>query len=444
MATAAAALLVPDSDRRIPVGIWAQWPAGARWSNEGMTRLLGFLIEGIAIDGRYVFRIVLPDWIREEAEADLRTLKARPRVDYSLHSPADYGETARDMGDLVDFANRRVDVDGWLSIFPNFHFATRLEKPVAVIFPDAIPKVFHEFSDLAWGFNGNHQVWESYVRSLIAKADRLVTFSRHVRDSQLVPLFGVSPDKVVVVPHSAPDLLESLPFLAERRRTPATLAAAGALLREHAGVNDWDYLRTFPFEQVPFLAVSTQDRVTKDIRLILDATLRLIREQRVDLKILSTAPLHHGADWTPLPGTIERHQAHRDLVSVPDLPREQHAALFHCAQIAVHASIFEGGHAPFPFYEAVSVGTPCLMARGPHVNELLEEEPGLAPFVFESNDADGLARLVVRTMADRDAALQAQSEIYERLRRRSWADVSVAYAMAAVTPPAGAGATTGQ
>lgn len=424
---------------RIPVGIWAQWPVGARWSNEGMTRLLGFLIEGISEGRRFVFRIVLPDWIREEAETDLRTLAAVAGEDYTLHSPADHGLTVTTMPQLVDFANRFVDVDGWLSIFPNFHYSAGLEKPLAVIFPDAIPKTFHEFSDLAWGFNGNHQVWESYVQATVKRADRFVTFSRHVRDEHLGKIFGASPDRVAVVPHASPDLAPALPFLSGRQRTEESLDLSAALLREWAAEKGCDYLHNYPFEQVPFIAVSTQDRVTKNIRLILDSTLRLIRDQRRDLKIVSTAPLHFGADWTPLPGTIERSVAHRDLVSTPDLPRLQHAALFHCAEVAVHASLFEGGHAPFPFYEAVSVGTPCLMARGPHVNELLEDEPGLSPFIFDPNDADGLAKLIARTVDHRQEVLAIQTEIYNRLSKRTWADVSTAYAEAAV---AGAGRRT--
>jgi hypothetical protein len=69
--------------RRVPVGIWAQWPKGARWSNEGMTRLLGLLIEGIAASDHYIFRVILPDWIRDEAEEDFRTLSATIDVDFA-------------------------------------------------------------------------------------------------------------------------------------------------------------------------------------------------------------------------------------------------------------------------------------------------------------------------------------------------------------------------
>jgi glycosyltransferase involved in cell wall biosynthesis len=422
----------PAETPRVPVGIWAQWPRGARWSNEGMTRLVGFLIEGIAKEGTFMFRLVLPDWIRDEAEQDLQSLEAVAGRDYTLHSPRDAGWEAEDFPQLVEYANAEVPVEGWLSIFPTFDFAAGLEKPLAVIFPDAIPKTFHEYSDLAWGPVGNHFEWERKVRGLVTRADRLVTFSEHVRDEHVGRLFDIPASKVSVVPHAQPDLAPALPFVHNRTRTAKSLRKAGDLLRAHARQRGWGYLQDYPFEQAPYVAVSTQDRVTKNVRLIVDAALRATRKERRDLKIFSTAPLHFGADWTPLPSYIEQHLALRDIVSVPDLPRVEHAAFYHCAEVAVHASIFEGGHAPFPFSEAVSVGTPCLMANGPHVAELVASEPNLAPFVFDPNDADGLAALIGDTIDRREEVLAVQREVFERVRRRSWADVAAAYARAAV------------
>lgn len=417
---------------RVPVGIWAQWPRGARWSNEGMTRLVGFLIEGIARDGNFVFRLVLPDWVRDEAEEDLQSLDAVEGSDYTLHSPRDEGFVAEEFAELVDFANTHVPVEGWISIFPTFEFAAGLAKPLAVIFPDAIPKTFHEFSELAWGESGNHVVWEWKIRALVSRADRLVTFSDHVRDEHVVGMFGAPVSKVTVVPHAQPDLSSALPFVHNRTRSAKSLEKAADILRAHSHSRKWTYLSDFPFEQVPYIAVSTQDRVTKNVRLIVDATLRAIRNDRRDLKILSTAPFHFGADWTPLPNYIERHLALRDIVSMPDLPRVEHAAFYHCAAVAVHASIFEGGHAPFPFSEAVSVGTPCLMACGPHMSEFIVSEPDIEQFTFDPNDADALQTLIFDTIDRRDDVLAMQRKVFERLRRRSWANVASAYARAAV------------
>lgn len=417
---------------RPAVGIWAQWPPGARWSNEGMTRLLGFLIEGIAQGGRFVFRIVLPDSVRDTAETDLGSLDATIGRDFTLHSPRDSGMPSESFDDLAQFANKHVPVKGWLTLFPNFTFAKLLEAPVTVIFPDAIPKSFHEFSDSAWGPEGAHLKWETAVRELLAHVDHAVTFSRHVARDHLQGLFGFSTDRVTAVPHACPDLLGELPGLTNRRRTPASRSEAAERLRRQCADRGWNYLRNFPFEEVPFIAISTQDRVTKNIQLAARALQILLRDRRHDFKILTTAPLHFGQSWTVLPALVEDSQTQFDLVSMPDLPRQEHAALLHCAAITVHPSIFEGGHAPFPFYESVSIGTPCVMALGPHMLELAEDEPDLLRFTFDPNDACGLADLIIDILSRRDEVVAEQQEIYTRMLRYDWAAVAAAYAQAAI------------
>jgi glycosyltransferase involved in cell wall biosynthesis len=69
------------------------------------------------------------------------------------------------------------------------------------------------------------------------------------------------------------------------------------------------------------------------------------------------------------------------------------------------------------------------------VNELLEEERELGAFVFDPNDADGLASLILRTLENREEALAIQRAAYDRLRQRDWSHVAVAYAEAAVAGP---------
>jgi glycosyltransferase involved in cell wall biosynthesis len=436
---------------RLVIGIWAEYPLGASWVNQGMTRLVGFLIEGAAQTARVVFRLVVPDWIRSEAETDLRSLRATGGTDFTLHSlsdanpgmagPPEYTgsieEHDRYMNRLATFANEHVRVDGWVSIFPFFEHVLDLKRPKAVILPDAIPVVFPESYPVLWREDGAHWRWYRRSREVLSKVDRVITFSQHVASDQAETLFHVPPDKVVVVSHAPPDLSGLLPFVTERRATRETRCEAAGLLRAHARERGWRYLQDFPFEDAPYVVVSTQDRVTKNIGRAAESVRRLLRRDRVDVKLFTTAFVHFGENWTLLPGVIEREQMHRDAVSVHDLPRHVHAALFHCAAAAIHPSFFEGGHGPFPFYEAVSVGTPCLMGLGPHVAELLDEEPGLSPDTFDPYDEDGLARLL-RTLLEggREEVLERQRTIYERLRhRRSWGQVATEYAYAAVAGP---------
>ena len=132
-----------------------------------------------------------------------------------------------------------------------------------------------------------------------------------------------------------------------------------------------------------------------------------------------------------MPAIIEAQQLQFDIVSTPDLPRPEHAALYHGAQLVIHPSFFEGGHGPFPFYEALSVGCPCLMARGPHTEELIAGEPELERYLFDPYDISGLAKLISATLAERETVLTHQLGILKRLKERTWADVAIAYGAAA-------------
>lgn len=417
---------------RIPVGFWFESPAGAQWTNQGMTRLAGFIIEGAAIGKRYVFRVCVPDHIRDEAEEDLATLVAEAGLDYTIHSPRDAGYEDADFADQAKFANAHVPVDAWISIFPNQFNAGRLKAPVSSIFPDAIGLDYHDFSDWTWGEQGPNVIWRESVAEHLEDVNHIITFSRHVARDQVMRHFGFDSNRIRVVPHAPPTLDGILPFITQGARTEESRFRAAELLRRHAAERGWTYLAGFPFEHVRYIAVSTQDRVTKNIRIVADAVDRLVRHRGEDLKAFVTAQIMWGTAWTSLPATIEAAQIQYDVVSMPDLPRDVHAAFYHCAELTVHPSVFEGGGVPFPFSEGISVGTPCLMADGPHVREMIEDWPEMAPYVFDPNAADALADMIVALSADRLAVTARQAEIYARMQQRGWQQVADEYARAAL------------
>ncbi|MBN8819787.1 MAG: glycosyltransferase [Sphingomonas sp.] len=396
-----------------------------------MTRLLAFIIEGLAIERRHCFCLVLMDHIRDEAEADLKTISAVRDIDYTLHSPRDHGVKVNDFLELAKFANHHMSVTSWLTLYPGYTHAKFLDAPVSAIFPDAIPLVFPDLSEAAWSRSGHHVAWVAKVTELLKSSERVITFSEHVARDQVSRLFDFDIARTRVIRVAPPDLAPLLPFVQERRRNSDSLRQASALLRKYAANQKWDYLIDFPFDQVPYVAVSTQDRVTKNIRVVADAVSRLVREDRYDARILMTARLLLGTSWTPLPSLVGTEQLHREVVSMPDLPRQEHAAFYHCAEVAVHPSIFEGGMGTFPFYEAVSVGTPCLMADGPHQREMTDRVPAVGSFVFDPNDSTKLADLIKYIRNDRAGVLEEQLEIYEKLRARDWGDVAAEYASAA-------------
>lgn len=426
------------AERRIPIGLWSELGPGARWSNEGVSRVVGFLVEGAAVGGRYVFHIVVPAGMAETVREDLRQLEAIENRDWVVWEPASNASpqgSAEAIAYLAEFANGNVPVDAWVVTFPHFSGSMHLGKPKATLYPDALPYDFplgwHE--EGAWGPEGSWPRWRQTATKVMAESDSVITFSSHVAERHAGPLCGVPPEKIRVVPLAPPDLSSLLPFVKDRTQSSESRAAAAEILRAHIADQGPNYLRDFPFEEVDFVASATQDRPTKNLGLTAEAVRNIVRERRGSIKCLMTARLHFGASWTRLPDLVLQEQLNRDVISLPDLPRQVHAALFHCASVVVHSSFFEGIIGALPFYEAASVGTPSLLARGPHVDELLETEPAVAPFVYDPYDADGLATLILDATHNRDAYVDAQARIFERLAKHSWADVASAYAEAAVS-----------
>ena len=78
---------VRTEPHRIAVGIWIELPDYANWSHQGVSRVIGFLIEGAAQRGDIVWRLVAPSGLRNQIAEDLRTLAAREGQDWTLHCP---------------------------------------------------------------------------------------------------------------------------------------------------------------------------------------------------------------------------------------------------------------------------------------------------------------------------------------------------------------------
>ena len=469
-----------DVPSRIKIGIWTELEPSASWAHEGMVRLLGFLIEGAAENHAVSFHIVVLPQLKDAVEQDLRTLNAEEGLDWLVHAPpegwepeplslsadqlaaADSGEPVvqaaqpcfprgevppawnyrseapkarfewehqRWFSGLAKFARTNVNVDGWLALFPFYEHALDLGRRALAYFPDAIPFDFPLVGLGAWGPVGSWTRWVEKTRRTLARCDGLVTVSRHVSE-QVAGLYGFPREKIHTVQHAPPDLLHLISGAKDRKGGPQTRRLAADLLRAHARERCWSYLADFPFEEVPYIVVSTQDRVTKNIGTVAEAVRRLIRRDRINIKLLTTAALHFDSEWTLLPNIVERHQLHYDVLSLHRLPREVHAALYHCAALVVHPSFFEGGETSFPFSEGVSVGTPCLQAHSPYFAALSATLPEIAEFSFDPYDVEELTGKIRQMLVDREKCLDVQLAAYEKSRQRSWARASFELAMA--------------
>ena len=330
-------------------------------------------------------------------------------------------------------------VDAWLSLMSNMIVPPALPGRRAMMLPDALMLDFGSNwtrrDTLPDGWMTN---WLRLVKQNAETSSAIVTFSAHVARQHGVERLGLDPSKMKIVPCAPYDLKPSMPFLAaDRRRTPESRLQAATLLRSFARQRDWRYLSDFPLEHVDYVAVSTAERPSKNLSLVVEALRILVQDRFTGTKLLMTTTLHEDPD-TPAfrcGKLIRDHGLALDALSVPVLPNSEHAAFYHAAAVTVHASFFEGVDTPLPFSESVSVGTPCIMARGPHTEEMLQRFPRLAPFVFDPYDPEALADSIQDAIARREEILDIQLSVYAQMQKRSWSRVVEEYATAATGIP---------
>ncbi len=431
---------------RVPIGIWSELPPGARWANEGISRIVGFTIEGGAKNAEFIFHVLVPRGMAETVREDLRSLAATEGVDWQVHEATEAFERdwiasnpngvagfSNFVAIMAAYANLHIQVSGWLNTFPHFTGSQLLTQGKAALLPDAIPYDFPIGWDYEhyWSDEGEWVRWLRIAQETLRDAEAVVAHSKHVATRHGVKLLGLDQRSICINPHAPPDLSSLLPFVTNRQKTKATRDCAAAILRRFAEERSISYLRDFPFEEVKFAFVATQERITKNVGRAALAINRMLRRDRVSLKLLMTTPVHWGADWTLLPSLLEAQQLQFDVLSLPDVPREVHAALFHCAEVTIHPSFYEGIVGTLTFYESVSVGTPCIMGRGPHVDELLETEPELEPLVFDPYDVEGMVKLINEVIDNPSKALATQLPAYERRLERGWDQAARVYANAA-------------
>ncbi|WP_407049808.1 hypothetical protein [Methyloraptor flagellatus] len=420
-----------DSDgRRFSIGLWSEIPAGGRWANEGISRMLGFLIEGAAKTHKYKFCVCVSNGLGRVVRDDFSALAAVEYIDWEVFETPDRValQTTTEQRDLISkfglvdglvqqalYANQSVPVDAWIIPHPHFTTAVLLDKPRATLVADAIP---FDFS-VAWrgthyfGDNGHWTRWQRNVSAALATSDVVVTHSMHNALKALIELLNCPPERLIILPNAAVDIIESLPWLKERRRTTETRLRAHAIVREYFHQHGPAYLADFPFEEHDYLVISTRDRPQKNIVKIVEAVATLNRKKNRNLKIITTAHIEHG-EWTRLPDFISGERYHLDFISTPDLPRDVHAALYHGSVMSIHSSFFEGGTGGFPFFESNSVGVPGAQAFGPHVDELLDYMPTIRPYCFDPYDTNDVIRAIELVLDHREEALQIQSEAYQR------------------------------
>jgi glycosyltransferase involved in cell wall biosynthesis len=335
----------------------------------------------------------------------------------------------QEFASLAVEASKRDDIQVWYVPHPGSLYARQINKPLVVAVPDCVYCEFPTVFDAVVFSKADRA-----IRDVVSRATRTVSYSDYVRRRHVEQFLGVPSERTRVI-HHAPMSVDS--FLSEtgsgRSKGQTLRERALAIVRDYVSREfkpvRWapnfpeDLLREYPFEQGNFLFASSQIRPSKNYFFLIKAFERALRRYYTPMKLFVTGPLEHEA-WG-LKDYIRRQHLELDVISVPDLSPEVHAAFYHLAGLTVVPTLFEGGF-PFPFSESLSVGTPAIMSAIPVTTEIIPQD--LAKLMlFDPYDVEDMAGRMRWGIAHRQELLARQLPLYESLRQRTWDHVAEEY-----------------
>jgi glycosyltransferase involved in cell wall biosynthesis len=318
----------------------------------------------------------------------------------------------------------RPDIVAWYCPTSFWPSVTQLARPQLICVPDVM------LTDFAGGFGeiGGDRLLDTFrqIERTLSTGRHFVTYSDHVRQHTLVRRFGVAPSDVSVVRHGAVRLD---PLIAVRG-SPDPGAATDAFCRSLLGAA----LRRASVAQAGrlgdgtrFLFYASQFRPNKNIPNLLRACDHLLRKRYVGCKLVLTG----NPDGTPeLMEQVTRLGLDEEVLFLHRLTPQELAACYRLATLAVNPSLFEGGF-PFTFSEALSVGTPVVMARIPVTQEEIVDSDLDRDMLFDPYDWRDLAARIEWALANRQSLLARQQAYFQRhVAVRTWTDALDDYVVA--------------
>lgn len=307
-------------------------------------------------------------------------------------------------------------VRAWYCPTAFWHRFHQLSAPRLLCVPDVV------LSEFPVGFAavGGERFFANFtaVESSIRAGSAFVTYSNTVKWDTLVARYGVAADAVTVIGHAPHNLQPWIAVSGVPDAAAASLHYCRQLLRQ-ALARGGDYSAGFANGELKFLFYASQFRPNKNLLTLLRAYAALRKNHGLTHKLLLTGK----RDVLPEVALfIEQHHLQREVLCLDGLSSRELAACYRLAELAVNPSLSEGG-CPFTFSEALSVGTPVVMARIAVTQEVLTDAELQQHSLFDPYDWQDLAARLQWALANRDTLLQLQLRSYQQLVQRRWADV---------------------
>ncbi len=312
----------------------------------------------------------------------------------------------------------RKDISAWYcptAFWPHFN---EISAPRLMCVPDVV------LTDFPVGFAsvGGQRFLGNFrqVEKAITGGQHFVTYSRYVKWHTLVERYHVNQEAVAVVPHGANRLDALIMVTGFPDNEVATDAFCRTLLSSalRKAVN-YNYAGNFGSGDVRYIFYASQFRPNKNVLSLLKAYEYLLKRRYVGHKLILTGNPNALPEIRQF---IAEHNLENDVLCLHGLSAQELAACYRLADLAVNPSISEGG-CPFTFTEALSVGTPVVMARISVTEEIITGQDLQQQMLFDPYDWKDIAARIEWGLNNRHALLEIQTPVYDQLARRNWRDV---------------------
>jgi len=319
---------------------------------------------------------------------------------------------------LLKYINGRRDISAWYSptaFWPHFNL---IASPKLMCVPDVV------LSEFPVGFSsaGGDRVLEIFrlLKMTIEGGDHFVTYSENTKWRTLIDRYHVSPSDITVVPHGANRLDQLVTVSGVADSEAATRALCVDVFgRALSKAINLPRATNFGSGDVHFIFYATQFRPSKNVVSLLRAYDYLLKRRYIGHKLVLTGHPDHSPE---IANFIREHKLQNDVLCLYGLSAQELAACYRLADLAVNPSLSEGG-CPFTLTEALSVGTPVVMARIAVTEEAVTDPELRSLMLFDPYDWEDMAARIEWALHNGDGLLERQLKLYERLAERSWRTV---------------------
>lgn len=316
------------------------------------------------------------------------------------------------LSELVAKVNKSIEVDVWFVPAMFWPQVNNINGTVVINAPDLVTQDFPQgFADI---YNVEYATTE--CRKTLDGGKFFITYCEYLRKTLLINRHKKNPDATIAIMHANNSMSEYL---------QVNSIISDRFICDFMDVFAKQLLVKYINEEVKYIFYASQLRPHKNMMNFIKAYRYLLREKFIGHKLLVTASL---LEIEEVNAYIIEHSLQNDVISINNIPAQSLAALYHCADLVVNPTLYEGGF-PFTFGEGMSVGTPSVMSDIPQVREVLEPA-GLEEIMFDPYDWKAMANKIEWALNNLDELYEKELPLYEKMARRTYSVVADEYVRA--------------